>query len=313
MPLNSSKPKSGANGRNGLLKGIAHEKWGSNKRSGRRNNSVYKYDNEIISKKWLDYALKRLKLGKPDGHNLITPEMINYLGNEREQMLLRLINKVRIYKVLPEDWKLAIILPIFKNGSVPCKIYKQNEAKLGATGEPQLKEEQCGFRKGRGTYDLIFKIRQLIEKLLERDIRIYVCFVDLTKAFESISRPELWENSKKAHRNEWGHYHMQAVNMNILAFADDIVLYAKSEKDLQYNLEVLIEELRKKNPAITAIKTKMVVVANDLCSVNISINDEEMQQVTSFKYLGVITNQSGDKAENLKTRIKANNKMFGVL
>ncbi|KAF2903433.1 hypothetical protein ILUMI_02759, partial [Ignelater luminosus] len=73
------------------------EKFGSNKRSGRRSKRVYTPDNnKIISNKELDYALKRLKLGKAEGHDLIILEMIKYLSNGGKQMLLRLLNKVWI-------------------------------------------------------------------------------------------------------------------------------------------------------------------------------------------------------------------------
>ena len=42
-----------------------------------------------------------------------------------------------------------------------------------------ISESQCGFRKDRGTIDMIFKARQLQEKCQEQN-------VDLTKAFELV-------------------------------------------------------------------------------------------------------------------------------
>ena len=48
-----------------------------------------------------------------------------------------------------------------------------------------LRESQCGFRKERGTIDMIFTARQFQEKCQEQNLRLYMNFVDLTKAFES--------------------------------------------------------------------------------------------------------------------------------
>ena len=52
---------------------------------------------------------------------------------------------------------------------------------------------QCGFRSGRGTMDMIFTARQLQEKCREQQRELYVVFVDLTKAFDSVDRTALWE------------------------------------------------------------------------------------------------------------------------
>ena len=56
-----------------------------------------------------------------------------------------------------------------------------------------LPESQCGFRKGRGTADMIFAARQLQEKCQEQNRDLYTTFVDLTKAFDTVSREGLWK------------------------------------------------------------------------------------------------------------------------
>ena len=53
-------------------------------------------------------------------------------------------------------------------------------------------ESQCGFRKNRGTVDMIFCARQIQEKCKEQNKDLYILFVDLTKAFDTVSRPGLW-------------------------------------------------------------------------------------------------------------------------
>ena len=55
-----------------------------------------------------------------------------------------------------------------------------------------LPESQWGFRKNRGTIDMIFIARQLQEKCQEQNVDVYMTFVDLTKAFDTVSREGLW-------------------------------------------------------------------------------------------------------------------------
>ena len=56
-----------------------------------------------------------------------------------------------------------------------------------------LPESQCGFRKNRGTIDMIFTARQLQEKCQKQNVDLYMTFVDLTKAFDTVSREGLWK------------------------------------------------------------------------------------------------------------------------
>ena len=44
-----------------------------------------------------------------------------------------------------------------------------------------------------GTSDAIFTLRQLQEKALEQQESIYMAFIDLTKAFDSVDRSLLWK------------------------------------------------------------------------------------------------------------------------
>ena len=56
-----------------------------------------------------------------------------------------------------------------------------------------IPESQCGFRKDRGTIDMIFTARQLQEKCQEQNVDLYMTFVGLTKAFYTVSRDGLWK------------------------------------------------------------------------------------------------------------------------
>ena len=55
-----------------------------------------------------------------------------------------------------------------------------------------LMDEQGGFRLRRGCVDQILAVRHVIEKVVEMDKVVYTAFVDLEKAYDSVSRNKLW-------------------------------------------------------------------------------------------------------------------------
>lgn len=100
--------------------------------------------------------------------------MIKFMGAEREKVLLHIINLIWKQKVIPQDWEVSIIVPIFKNGdnrecsnhrgilltSVPSKLYSRIlENRLRREIGSNLAGAQYGFRAERSTQDLIFTVR----------------------------------------------------------------------------------------------------------------------------------------------------------
>ena len=49
-------------------------------------------------------------------------------------------------------------------------------------------EEQCGFKPQRSTVDMMFVLRRLQELARKKDIPLYMCYIDLTKAYDSVDR-----------------------------------------------------------------------------------------------------------------------------
>ena len=71
------------------------------------------------------------------------------------------------------------------------------QGRLQVIAEKILPESQSGFRKGRGCADMIFVARQLVEKAREHGESLYVLFVDLRKAYDSVPRQALWKVLEK--------------------------------------------------------------------------------------------------------------------
>ena len=68
---------------------------------------------------------------------------------------------------------------------------------VNSISEGILPESQCGFRANRSTVDMIFAARQLFEKSREQHQSLYVAFIDLSKAFDSVDRELLWKVLQK--------------------------------------------------------------------------------------------------------------------
>ena len=58
-------------------------------------------------------------------------------------------------------------------------------------------ESPCRFQRGRNSIYMIFVARQLQEKCCEQHQDLYLAFVDLTKAFDTVNRDLLWNILRK--------------------------------------------------------------------------------------------------------------------
>ena len=64
-------------------------------------------------------------------------------------------------------------------------------------------DSQFSFVLGRGTIDAIFVVRQLQEKYLAANKRLYMAFVDLEKAFDRVPPKVIWWALRKLGVDEW--------------------------------------------------------------------------------------------------------------
>ena len=78
-------------------------------------------------------------------------------------------------------------------GKVLLKIVANRLSDFFCEAQQILPEEQCGFLPARSTIDMLFVVRRLQELGRQRKIPLYMCFVDLQKAYDSVDRELLWK------------------------------------------------------------------------------------------------------------------------
>ena len=152
-------------------------------------------------------AIGRLKSRRAPGICQITPEMIKHGGEATVLWLHDIIQSVWTHEKTPQDWRDAIIIPLFKKGdtrncdnyrglsllSVPGKVYAHILLKQVAEKMNQMVlDEQSGFRPAHSTIDHLFSLNQLFSNAIEFRQPLHVCFIDLRKAYDTVNRPALW-------------------------------------------------------------------------------------------------------------------------
>ena len=109
---------------------------------------------------------------------------------------------------VPQEWANSVLVPVPKKGDLSCCENWQGISLLDVVGkvvahilqdrlqqlvEEVLPESQCGFRKKHACFDMIFVVRQLVEKSWEHQAKMFFIYIDLKKAYYSVPQEELWQ------------------------------------------------------------------------------------------------------------------------
>ena len=157
-------------------------------------------------------AIRSLANGKAVGPDGLSVELFKITLNGDPALRRRLLDiVVRIWRgvEVPQQWKGAIIMVFHKKkdrtecgnfrgislvahaGKILLKIITRRLSEY-CERVRNLPEEQSGFPPNRSTTDMMFVIRRLQELARKKQISLDVCFIDLTKAYDSVDRTFLW-------------------------------------------------------------------------------------------------------------------------
>lgn len=334
---------------------------------------------EVIS------AIARMKIGKAAGADGIAPELIKYGGPEMMRVLTRIFQKAWNHNKIPDEWRQNLIIPIHKKGnswdcnnyraiclsSIVYKLYTRIlERRLRKVVEDEMEEEQAAFREGRQTQDHLFTIRTAMEKNIEKNRDMFLAFLDLKAAFDSVPRHHIWTAlaakqvpmrlinaiksiyhepigkvrldgelsaefgiergvkqgdslspllfnifmdeitkrcKRRTHRTQIGNWRLRPVYLQVLLYADDIILVADRQERLQQAVEEWNEELKLKGMTINTEKSKVMWVSKkDKSEEDLLIlcEGKVLERVESFEYLGSILTSDGRIDQEILHRTK---------
>jgi len=161
-----------------------------------------------ISEAEVATALRRMKYNKAAGICNIPAELLKYGGSSCTEWLTRIFQVAWRTGTIPEDWKYGIVQPFYKGKgsrkecknyrgitllSVPGKVFAHVLLTRVKDRLLQLRrKEQSGFTPGRSTADRIFFLSTLIQTRNEYRRPLWIAYIDLKAAFNSLDRAALW-------------------------------------------------------------------------------------------------------------------------
>ena len=158
-----------------------------------------------------------MKAGKAPGPSGIVVEMIRVAGDMGASMIRDLAVAIIRDGKVPSDWEQSFIVCFYKEKGDALE--RGNYRRLKLTEQVMeilerivdglikqlvsMDDSQFGFVPGRCTTDAIFVVRQLQEKYLAANKRLYMAFVDLEKASDQVPRKVIWWALRKLDVEEW--------------------------------------------------------------------------------------------------------------
>ena len=156
----------------------------------------------------VEKALQKLKVGKSPGTDNVQAEHLKLAHKGISVLLGILFNCMIIHNHLPEGFMSTIIIPIVKD----CKgdlSSKDNYRPVALTSVISKVLEmiilsrysenmtttcnQFGFKPKHGTEECIFALQQITDFYITNSSPIYLCFIDLSKAFDRVNHSLLFD------------------------------------------------------------------------------------------------------------------------
>ncbi|GFO42831.1 endonuclease-reverse transcriptase [Plakobranchus ocellatus] len=159
-----------------------------------------------IMKEEVETAIKKMKHGKATDPDNISVELIEALEDFGIGKVTHLLNEIYDTGQIPTDLSKSIFIALPKKpGATECELHrtislishitkillKIIKLRIRNKIKPEIAEEQCGFVEDKGTSNAIYILRTLIERALEAQKDVYLCFIDYTKAFDRVRHDEI--------------------------------------------------------------------------------------------------------------------------
>ena len=202
-------------GEDGTNRGGGNRVEGENRREEEEDRVEEVEEEELdieISREEIIGGIDRLKSGKAGGLDGVSAELLQAVKGRALEFLFKLFNMMFSTSTFPLRWAKAIVIPLFKKGEVNNPDHYRGISLLSITSKiftgiinrrvynwaednDKINIEQAGFRRSHSTIDHIFTLHSIISNCLfgRKRSKVYVCFVDFKKAFDTVKREKLWE------------------------------------------------------------------------------------------------------------------------
>ncbi|GFN73579.1 endonuclease-reverse transcriptase [Plakobranchus ocellatus] len=148
-------------------------------------NISNEHEGPSILEKEVQMALKKMKKGAAAGPDDIPPEMLTALDEFGIKEVTKLLNVIYAKGKIPTDLKksvyIAKVMLLVLINRVRTKIL------------PEISETQFGFRADKDTRNAIFALRILMERTIEVQKDLYLCFIDYSSAFDKVRHSDLFD------------------------------------------------------------------------------------------------------------------------
>ncbi len=174
----------------------------------------------LVGKEWVDLldkkitydeikkAVKQCKNKKACCFDNVSNEMIKCSFESMSDILMKLFNHILQTELFPKEWAKGYISPIFKKGDLldpsnyrgitvsSClgKLFTRvinNRLNEFLIKNGVISVNQIGFSPGKRTCDHIFVLKVLLDQAKYKKNHLYMCFVDLKSAFDTVWREGL--------------------------------------------------------------------------------------------------------------------------
>jgi len=158
-----------------------------------------------ITPEELDTAVLKLKNNKSSGNDRILNEMLKSGKMLLKEPILHLFNTCLQNGHFPQEWSVSHIVPIHKSGDTSLPDNYRGISIISCLGKlfssilnsrlvkyaehnNLFQPHQAGFRQNFRTTDNLFVLSTLVSKYLNKNRQLYACFIDFSKAFDSVWR-----------------------------------------------------------------------------------------------------------------------------
>ena len=171
-------------------------------------------------------AMKEMKSGKAVGNDQIAYKMLETVGTVGISKVTEFANIIYNSGEVPKQMLQSIFIALSKKaGTIECDNYRlislmshimkiilriimnRNKRRINEA----ISDVLIGYISGKGTRNTVLCLRMIMEKAIEKQNDLYICFIDSVKAFDRLKHQELIKVLEKIGIDEKNHINSKVI------------------------------------------------------------------------------------------------------